>query len=548
MSYQNYFKIQITIFFFLLNAFSSFAQIQDNFEGNGTITNWAADDCNINLTNPNPFQQGINTSATVLAYEDIGGQFANVRFQQNDNFNLTTDNVFTLKIYVPSSALTGSQNNQVSLKLQNGLLDAPWETQSEIIKPIALDQWQTVTFDFLNDNFINLDPSSPPPTQRSDFNRVVIQVNGENNNDFVVAYIDDVVYDGIAVVNPDPVYDLLVWSDEFDTNGAIDNSKWHHQTQIPDGGSWFNGEIQHYTDRIDNSFVSNGELNLLGKKETFTDQGVTKQYTSARLNSKFAFTYGKVEVRAQLPQGVGTWPAIWMLGKNINEDGGFWDLQGFGNTSWPACGEIDIMEHWGANQNFVQSATHTPSSFGATINHGGQTIETASSDFHIYSLEWFPDRLVFKVDGNQHYVYKPSIYNNDTWPFDADQYILFNFAFLPSIASNFTQDILKVDYIRIYQENPTSITNSAAPIAIDIKNTPNPAVDETTITYHLTSSSVVNLSVYDVSGRLVNVLINERQVAGDHEVKWDVSELEAGVYFYQLMAGGDVVSGKCFVE
>ncbi len=100
----------------------------------------------------------------------------------------------------------------------------------------------------------------------------------------------------------------LVWSDEFDGNGAINSTKWFHQTQLPLGGSWYNGEVQHYTDRIDNSYVSNGTLKIVAKEETYTDQGYTKEYTSARLNSKYAFTYGKVEIKAKLPQGAGTVP------------------------------------------------------------------------------------------------------------------------------------------------------------------------------------------------------------------------------------------------
>ena len=111
------------------------------------------------------------------------------------------------------------------------------------------------------------------------------------------------------------------------------------------GVGWANGEEQHYTNRIDNSYVDGSWfLNIVAKKETFTDQNLTKNYTSARLNSKFAFTYCRVDVRAKLPLELGTWQAIWMLGKNINENGGYWD-QVFGTTNWPACGEVDIMEH-----------------------------------------------------------------------------------------------------------------------------------------------------------------------------------------------------------
>ena len=243
----------------------------------------------------------------------------------------------------------------------------------------------------------------------------------------------------------------LVWADEFDGGVAINTTNWFHQTQLPAGGSWYNGEIQHYTNRTDNSNVSDGYLNIIAKKEEFTDQGHTKQYTSARLNSKFAFTYGRVEVRAKLPTGVGTWPAIWLLGRNIDEPGAYWETQGYGAVSWPACGEIDIMEHWGSNQNYVSSAIHTPSSYGGTINHGGQTIPTASSAFHIYALEWTEEKMVFSVDDVVHYTYNPAVKNSNTWPFDTEQYIILNIAIEPGIDSAFTQSKMEVDYIRVYQ-------------------------------------------------------------------------------------------------
>ena len=243
----------------------------------------------------------------------------------------------------------------------------------------------------------------------------------------------------------------LVWSDEFNGSGAINTTNWFHQTQLPNGESWYNGEIQHYTNRTDNSNVSGGFLNIIAKKEEFTDQGHTKQYTSARLNSKFAFTYGRVEVRAKLPTGVGTWPAIWLLGRNINEPGAYWETQGYGAVSWPVCGEVDIMEHWGSNQNYVSSAIHTPSSYGGTINHGGQTIPTASSAFHVYALEWTEEKMVFSVDDVVHYTYNPAVKNSDTWPFDTEQYIILNIAILPSIDPAFTQSTMEIDYVRVYQ-------------------------------------------------------------------------------------------------
>ena len=252
----------------------------------------------------------------------------------------------------------------------------------------------------------------------------------------------------------------LVWSDEFDDDGTtyisgvdnpIDDSKWFHQTKLPNGWGWYNNELQHYTNRIENSYVSDGTLKIVAKKEVFSDQGQTKDYTSARLNSKFAFTYGVVEIRAKLPTGVGTWPAIWTLGKNINENGAYWQQQGHGSVSWPACGEIDIMEHWGSNQNFIQSAMHTPSSHGATVNHGGRTISTVSSQFHVYKLEWTANKMTFSVDDYVHYIYNPPVKDASTWPFNKDQYLLLNVAIQSSIASSFTSSAMEIDYIRVYQ-------------------------------------------------------------------------------------------------
>ena len=202
---------------------------------------------------------------------------------------------------------------------------------------------------------------------------------------------------------------------------------------------------------MENSYVSDGTLKIVAKKEEFTDQGHTKQYTSARLNSKYAFTYGTVEVRAKLPTGVGTWPAIWTLGQNINEPGAYWQTQGLGTTAWPACGEIDIMEHWGSNQNFVQSALHTPSSWGATENHGGQVIPTASTEFHVYKMDWNAQRMVFSVDDTEHYTYNPTVKNADTWPFDAPQYLLLNVAIAQGVDSEFSETQMEIDYVRIYE-------------------------------------------------------------------------------------------------
>ena len=261
---------------------------------------------------------------------------------------------------------------------------------------------------------------------------------------------------GGSSTNPTAVqsasFSTLVWSDEFEGTGPVDPEKWYPQTQLPPGGSWWGGLVQHYTDKEDNAYQKDGYLHLVAKREEFEDQGEVKQFTAARLNSKFAFTHGRVEVRAKLPEGVGTWPAIWMLNTNIDEDGAYWDNQGFGTVKWPKCGEIDIMEHWGKNQDYVSSAVHNGSSYGYEVkNVGGQNIDSASTEFHTYTLEWTEEQMVFSVDGVEHFHYNPPVKNADTWPYDADYYIILNIAIEPDIDPAFTASAMVIDYIRIYQ-------------------------------------------------------------------------------------------------
>ena len=324
-------------------------------------------------------------------------------------------------------------------------------------------------------------------------------------------------------------FNKLVWADEFDGTGAIDASKWFHQTKLPNGTSWYNSEIQHYTNRTENSFVDSGYLHIVAKKETFTDQGVTKQYTSARLNSKFAFTYGRVEIKAKLPFGPGTWPAMWTMGKNVKENGAYWYTKGFGTVGWPACGEIDMMEHWGTQQNYVSSAMHTPSSSGNTINKGGRTIPGVSTGFHIYAMEWTSEKIVFAVDNVVHYTYKPAVKDDKTWPFNKDQYFILNVAVLSSISPNFTESPLIMDYIRIYQD---STTTNIEPV--DAEKTgyfPNPFNDELSIHLGEVPQKAVDLRIYDITSRLVktyNFADNNEKITLNN-----LGDLPGGTYLIQ---------------
>jgi len=241
--------------------------------------------------------------------------------------------------------------------------------------------------------------------------------------------------------NP-PVYEL-VWSDEFDQAGALDTEKWFLETFAPQNGSWYNNELQHYTDRLDNAYISDGTLKIVAKKEEYTSSGTTKSYTSARLNSILQFTYGKVEVKAKLPRTQGTWPAIWALGANINE------------VPWPKCGEIDIMEQLFEDHLMVQSAVHVQGRYGDDPALQQIKVSDVTENFHVYGMIWDPEKIVFTVDGEGYFTYQPEDRSEDFWPFDKDQYLLLNVAVGGNLGGevdpNFTEDQMEVDYVRVYQ-------------------------------------------------------------------------------------------------
>jgi beta-glucanase (GH16 family) len=244
----------------------------------------------------------------------------------------------------------------------------------------------------------------------------------------------------------------LVFADEFEYSGSPDSSKWHPQVIGPNNGSWYNEEVQHYTARPVNSYVSNGTLKIKAQREEYTSGGILKSFTSARLNSKYAFTYGRVEVRAKLPAEGGTWPAIWTLGTNINETGNYFGEQ-YGNAGWPACGEIDIMEQTGWDKNNTLAYFHWGNTnTGAYSTEGGETtVPTSTNEFHVYSLEWDASTMKVRVDDTLVY----ELANTQDKPYDNPHYILLNLAMGGNLGGeipvDFTDAILEIDYVRVYQ-------------------------------------------------------------------------------------------------
>ncbi|MEC8832191.1 MAG: glycoside hydrolase family 16 protein, partial [Bacteroidota bacterium] len=256
----------------------------------------------------------------------------------------------------------------------------------------------------------------------------------------------------VEVYRSDEAFATLVFSDEFESAGRPDGDKWHYQIIPPNNGSWHNGELQHYTDREDNSFVSDGTLKIKAKKEQYSYNGSTKEYTSARLNTKFAFTYGRVEVRAKLPSTAGTWPAIWTLGANVNETGNYFGDQ-YGSVGWPLCGEIDIMEQTGWDKNSTISHFHWGDlNTEEYMDDGGETaVANASGEYHIYSMEWDGNSIKTYVDDTLVF----ELPNTSNKPFNEEHYLILNVAIGGNLGgdvpTNFTEDTFEIDYVRIYQ-------------------------------------------------------------------------------------------------
>lgn len=237
-----------------------------------------------------------------------------------------------------------------------------------------------------------------------------------------------------AATPTDPDFTDLKFSDDFNVDGAPDASKWVPELGNGDNG-WGNSELQYY--KAENAVVSNGVLKITAKKET--SNGF--QYTSARLKTqgKFDFTYGKVEIKAKLPSGGGTWPAFWMLGSN------------FATNPWPGCGEIDIMEHVGNNQNHVLGTLHMPGNSGGNGISQGTTVAGLSEDFHVYTLVWSATKITWAIDGVIFHSYN----NTAATPFNSNFFMILNVAMGGNLGGTvdpaFTSSALEVDYVKIYQ-------------------------------------------------------------------------------------------------
>ena len=259
---------------------------------------------------------------------------------------------------------------------------------------------------------------------------------------------------GATATTPNPVANTaitlpsdyaLVWADEFSADGLPDASKWVHDTGRNKEG-WYNNEKQYYSKpRLENAEVRDGKLLITARKESMSKEADWggQAYSSARLITagKKDWTYGFFEIRAKLPCGQGTWPAIWMLGS-----------QG----TWPAVGELDIMEWVGSAPTRMFSTVHTTSGSGGNGSGSATQIADACTVFHNYQMHWTAQQISFGMDGKVHHIYTNAGKGISQWPFDAPQFLILNVAIGGDLGGTVENSIfpvrMEVEHVRIYQK------------------------------------------------------------------------------------------------
>lgn len=310
------------------------------------------------------------------------------------------------------------------------LVFAPGESKKtidlKIVGDEALEQKETFEIKLFNPSNAKL---------ANDLVQVVIEDDDNNTSDLVIPTR------GATSPTTYPGY-TLVWSDEFD-GAALNPDFWTSETGTGNNG-WGNNELQYY--REDNTSLVNGHLVITAKKQKFGGQ----EYTSSRIitKGKKAFKFGRIDIRAALPKGKGLWPALWMLGSNIDA------------VSWPACGEIDIMELTGDLPNRVLGTVH----FGANLSQHRYISQSKylsgnanfQDEFHVFSINWVADKIEFLVDNEVFHTITPASMNGAAYPFNKPFFFIFNVAVggnLPGSPDNstpFPQRMI-VDYVRVFQ-------------------------------------------------------------------------------------------------
>lgn len=433
----------------------------DDGSGDNSVSNLEVtiDIVGVNTANPNGDGSGVvNVSATANNAVNYGFKFGSDAEVQNTNGNIqkifTDEGTNTFIVTVKAYSNSGESISKVETFTVYVEEDTSVIVPSNLVVTTAVDgadndnpygngsgvvNFNAQATDAISYGYI-IDGGSEVQSVDGTYQYTFDSVEGIENHDItVVAYsstndsIDTTETHAVSYYVGEPP----VWADEFFQDGAPNSENWTYDLGA---GGWGNNEVQTYTNNVSNVKVEDGLLKIIAKANG-------SAYTSARLKSigLFEFTYGRVDVRAKLPSSAGTWPAIWMMGAN------------FPSVGWPRCGEIDIMEQTGWDKNKVLGTCHWfNTSNSSHASYGLETnISNASSEFHVYSLEWDANTIRILLDGVQYFVMSSNGASIPSSPFQSDFFMILNVAMGGTLGGtidpSFTEDSMEIDYIRLYQ-------------------------------------------------------------------------------------------------
>ena len=382
----------------------------------------------------NPFPDDVNNSSKVAKFTHGNNNWSPLGavFVPNTPINFQTHPIVLIKVW-------SDKEIEVTCKLEKDPWNETFVERKYTLSSTQTNSWTQLRFDFTGESV-------------STINKINLYLDGEKtfSSQGSVYYFDDIVksYDDTISNNPcvggatgnlalSTDY-TLVWADEFNDDGAPCHENWTYDLGTGNNG-WGNWEAQSYTRSANNVVIEDGTLKVIALKNG-------DSYTSSRLKSinLFDFTYGRVEVRAKLPATAGTWPAVWLLGSNVNE------------VSWPECGEIDIIEQF-SDKNINMSTAHWDNN-GNNASYGEDVYNSSlTSEFHTYRLDWTTTSLKAYLDGAAYW----TMGTGTSMPFNLDFHLIINLALggdkgAGPIDPNFTSDVLEIDWIRVYQNQTGS--------------------------------------------------------------------------------------------
>jgi licheninase len=339
----------------------------------------------------------------------------------------------------------------------------------------------------------------------------------------------------------------LVWSDEFNYTGYPDAAKWRPEVWNP---GVVNQELQYYTANLDNASVANGVLTIKAAAVWNASRGANDYY-SARLNSRASWTYGRFEARMRLPGGWGTWPAFWLYPDNDF----YYGTNPITNYGWPNCGEMDIMEEVGYDQNRIHASTHSACCFWGNGTQRSNTIVVSDPtvNWHVYAAEWTANKIDFFVDGTRFFTVNNDGTGWQSWPFNHNFHIILNLAVggvwggAQGVDPNIWPRSMQVDYVRVYRQAAATPRPTARPRATA---TARPGARATATPTSSGGQTIAN-GTYRIiarhSGKALDVAgngtadgtnVHQWTYGGGNNQRWNVTHLGSGQYQIQSVSAG----------